>query len=201
MNAILLLSSGIDSPVAGQMMIKKGLDVIAVNFSTNKKNDEIVKKIAKQIGIKKLYIINHDIVLKEFIEHCKPSLRCILCKRAMFKVAEYIAEKENCQFIITGENLAQVASQTLDNIASTHHNIKFPILTPIIGNDKSDITKIAEKIGTYNLNLKYGTCCRAVPEKPATRSKIERIENEESRFDYKKAIKQSIDEAEFIVIS
>src|SRR4030043_1418346 len=112
MKGLLLLSSGIDSPVAGKMMIDKGIDVIALHFDfwNNEKEDKKVIDLAKKIGVKQLFFAKIRHAHDAYKERCNPRFTCVFCKRMMLRIAEKLAEKEKCDFLITGENLGQVAS-------------------------------------------------------------------------------------------
>ncbi len=109
MKAIILLSSGIDSPVAAYLMQKQGLELIGLNFVLEKSKN--IEKILKKLGIKKVYYINHKEILTQIKNNTNPKYTCILCKRVMYRIAEKLAKKQNAKFIITGENLGQVASK------------------------------------------------------------------------------------------
>ena len=184
MKAIILLSSGIDSPVAAYLIKEKGLEIIGLNFFMDNHKD--VDKIAKKLGIKKIYHISHKEILNQISQKTNPKYTCILCKRVMYRIAENLAKKENAKFIITGENLGQVASQTLDNLAVLDNAVKIPVLRPLLCFDKNEIIKIAKEIKTYELaeNKK----CLFVPRHPATKAKLEIIEKEESKIDVKNII-------------
>ncbi len=203
MKALLLLSGGIDSPVAGYLM-KNKLDLIAIHFDnqpfTDEKSLEKTKKLAKKIGIKKLYIIQHGKNQAEIIKNTNRKFQCILCRRIMFRVSEAIAKKESCKFLVTGENLGQVASQTLSNMATTDSAVKIPILRPLLCNDKVETMAIARKIDTYETSILPGMCCNMVPQNPATKSNLSFIENEESRINIKKIIDDSVKNCEILTI-
>ncbi|MDD5087094.1 MAG: hypothetical protein PHV16_05065 [Candidatus Nanoarchaeia archaeon] len=178
MKAIILLSHGIDSPVAAYLMQKKGLELIGVNFFTTSYKD--VEIIAKKLGIKKIHYIDHKNILSEIKNNTHPKYTCILCKRMMYRIAEKIAEKENAKFIVTGENLGQVASQTLDNLAVLEEAVEIPVLRPLLCLDKEEIVNIAKEIETYNLakNVK----CPFVPKRPATKADLKTIKREEMKL-------------------
>ena len=186
MKAIILLSSGIDSPVAANLMQKQGLELIGLNFFTT--NHKAVEIIAKQLKIDKVHYINHNKILNEIKNKTNPRYTCILCKRIMYRIAEKIAKEENAKFIVTGENLGQVASQTLDNLAVLEKAIKLPILQPLLGLDKEEIVTIAKKIHTYELT--ENKKCLFVPRHPSTKAKLEIIEKEESKLDLNNILHQ-----------
>ena len=190
MKGLLLLSAGIDSPVAGYLMQKKA-EVIAIHFDNqpliNKLTLEKVKKLVKKLNIKKLIIIPHGKNQIEIIKNCERKYQCVLCRRIMFKIAEKIAKQENCDFLITGENLGQVASQTLENMYVTEQAIQMKILRPILCNDKQETINIAKKIGTYDISIEAGMCCTAVPKNPVTKAHLNKVLEQEKKI--KKLVK------------
>lgn len=181
MKAVILISPGIDSPVAAHMMKEKGINLIGLNFFMN--NHKAVDKIAKKLGISNIHYINHKEILNEIKQKTNPKYTCLLCKRIMYKIAEKLAKKENAEFIITGENLGQVASQTLDNLAVLDEAIKTNVLRPLLCFDKNETIKIAKQIGTYELS--ENKKCLFVPRHPSTKAKLNIIKKEESKIDVK----------------
>lgn len=204
MKGLLLLSAGIDSPVAGHIMIKKAVDVIAVHFDnrplTDSKPLEIVKQLCKKIGIKRLYVIPHGTSQVELIKNTNPKLRCVLCRRLMFRVAEKISEKESCDFLITGENLAQVASQSLENMITAKKAVSVEIIRPLLCLDKQETIDIAKQIGTYKISTQPSMCCVAVPKFPATRSKDHIAKKEEEKAASDKIVETAFSSARVIGI-
>ncbi len=192
MKGLLLISGGHDSVVAGHFMQEKGVDLIAVHFSnkpfTDEKPQQLAENLLQKIGIKKLYIADHGFSQADFLKLAEHKFICIFCRRMMFRVAEKIAEKENCDFLVTGENLAQVASQTLDNISTTDSAIKIKIVRPLLGLDKVDIIDIAKEIGTFEISKEPSICCNVVPKHPVTKCTTERIEEQEAKLDIKKLV-------------
>jgi len=184
MKVIILLSPGIDSPVAAHLMQKQGLELIGLNFFIN--NHKAVDKIAKKLGISNIHYISHKEILTQIKNNINPKYTCIICKRIMYKIAEKLAKKENAKFIITGDNLGQVASQTLDNLAVLDNAINLPILRPLLCFDKNEIIKIAKSINTYELS--ENKKCQFVPRHPSTKAKLEIIEKEELKLDIKSII-------------
>jgi thiamine biosynthesis protein ThiI len=191
MKFVSLISSGIDSPVATYLLSKKADEIILVHADnrpfTDDREIENFKKIANHLkkitSIKmKTYLIPHGRSLSKYKQHCNNKFSCVFCKRMLLRYAEKIAEKEGADAIIMGDSLGQVASQTIKNIRTIESAIKTPVLRPLIGLDKEDVVKIAKKIGTYDLSILPSDSCKAVPDKPSTRAKLEKIIEEESKI-------------------
>ena len=155
MKGLLLLSSGIDSPVAGKLMIDKGVEVVALHFVFHHDEHEEKKvfDLAKKVNVKELFFAELRNAHDAYSEKCNPRYTCIFCKRMMLRIAEKLAEREKCDFLITGENMGQVASQTLDNMAVIQQAVKIKVLQPLLGFDKNDTIKIARKFETYEMSI------------------------------------------------
>jgi tRNA uracil 4-sulfurtransferase len=194
MKGLLLLSSGIDSPVAGKLMIDKDVEVVALhmNFWDNEKENQKVIDLAKKIGVKQLFFAELRKAHEAYRENCNPRYTCIYCKRMMLRIAEKLALREKCDFIITGENMGQVASQTLDNMAVIQRAVKMTILQPLLGFDKNDIIKIARKFETYEMSIQKSPGCPFLPRSPATTSKLEKVEYEESKIKIDEMVDESL---------
>lgn len=196
-----LLSGGIDSPVAIHLM-KERLEIVAAHFHqiplTDEKEIVKVKELCKVLGLGKVYLVPFTPVLTELVKKCKPEDYFILQKIAMFKCAELIAEKENASFLITGENLAQVSSQTLSNMAVITKNLKLEIFRPVLTYDKKEIIKLATKIGTYEISKGPEICCLLGPKHPSTRSNPEKIKLELEKVELDGLMKESLKNAEVI---
>lgn len=175
MKLLCLLSGGIDSPVAAYLMKKKGHSVSCIHFQIGKA--EKVKKLAKKIGCN-LVIKQHALALKKIQKLCEPKLTCVLCKRTMLSKAADYAVKNKFDGLLTGDNLGQVASQTIDNLVAETKIVKIPIIRPLIGFNKNEIITIAKKIGTYDLSITDAHTCPFVPDKPATHADLEKVEIE-----------------------
>jgi len=199
--AIALLSGGIDSPVAIHLMQDK-LDIIAVHFHqvplTDKKEVEKVKELVKKLGVRKVYLIPFTEMLTTLVKECHHEDYFILQKISMFKTAEMVAEKEGAKFLITGENLAQVSSQTLSNLTTITQNLKLDILRPVMTYDKKEIIKIAEEIGTYEISKGPEICCLLGPKHPSTRSDVEKIRFQLDQLDFERIVKNCLSKAEVI---
>jgi len=201
---LLLLSGGIDSPVAGYIMMKRGVDVVAVHFDNQPFSDERSKnlsiRLAKKIGIKKIYIVPYGFFKSDIVKNCLRRFTCIICRRLMFRIASKIAKNEGCDFLITGENLGQVASQTLSNMVSERSASEMIILRPILCNDKNETIDMAKKIGTYDISIEPSICCNLIPPSPATASKISVIEKEESRLSVDEIILKAMNSLEIVTL-
>jgi thiamine biosynthesis protein ThiI len=205
MKGLLLISGGLDSPVAGYLM-KKRINLIAIHFNnepfTDKKPLEISKRLLKKIGVRKLYIVPHGFyTLTEVLKNCNHRFMCVICRRNMFRIAEKIAEKEKTGFLITGENLGQVASQTLENLTLCDSATKIPILRPLLCYDKNDIISIAKEIGTYEISTEPSICCTATPRNPVTRARLKDIIKEEEKMDITNIVKSSFEDSKIILIN
>jgi tRNA uracil 4-sulfurtransferase len=198
---IALLSGGIDSPVAIHLM-KDKLDIIAVHFHqiplTDEKEIEKVKELVKILKVKKLYLVPFSGVLKTLVEKCKHKNYFILGKITMFKTAELVAEKEKAKFLLTGENLAQVSSQTLSNLTVITKNLSLEIFRPVLTYDKQEIIDLAKKIGTYETSKGPELCCLLGPKHPATRSNYDDIKEELDKLGLDKLLQESLNKAEIV---
>lgn len=194
--ATCLFSGGIDSPVALALMAKK-LEVIPLHFclypftceGSFSLAIEILKNIKRLVNFEKAIIYPWAEIFKAIVAEKRH--RCLLCRKAMFKAAEIICERENAIAIITGEVLGQKASQTTSNLFATSSGIKYPILRPLLGLDKEEIRAIAKKLGTYS--EKHAGCCYASPENPATQASPEVVEEIYSRLDIQKILEREIE--------
>lgn len=202
MKGLLLLSGGIDSPVAGMLAKEKGIELVAIHFSLEPFTDNTAEKksieLAKLIGIKKLYVVKHGDIHAEIVKNINHRYYYIVTRRLMWRVAEKIAENEKCDFLITGENLGQVGSQTLDNLTVIDNAVKIKILRPILCNDKNDTVEMAKKLGTYENSCGPEMCSVLGPKHPATGSTVGIIENEERKLDLQKLLNDSLENIKII---
>ncbi|UCE35891.1 MAG: 7-cyano-7-deazaguanine synthase [Thermoplasmata archaeon] len=201
MKLISLISGGIDSPVATQMMLDRGADVVVLHFDNRPFTGEgqINKMKALIAHLEKLnkrdieaYVVPHKDSHIAFTQNCIRNLHCVLCRRMMLRVAEKLAQKEGAEALLTGESLGQVASQTLRNIKTESEAVNIQILRPLIGMDKLEIEGIAKKIGTYEISILPGMCCEIVPKRPSTYSKLEIILEEEKKVDIQELVDKAI---------
>lgn len=208
--ALLLLSGGIDSPVAGFLMAKRGVEISAVHYHsypfTSERSEEKVKELAsilsRYTGKIKMYSVNILEIQKELNSKCKEDQMTILSRRFMMKIAERIALNEGLDALITGESLGQVASQTIQSINVTNAAVNLPILRPLIGLDKVDIVKIAKDIETFETSiLPYDDCCTLfLPKHPVTKPKLEDILKSEEALDVNLLIDRAIENMKVTVI-
>ena len=191
MKAVVLLSGGIDSPVAAYVMARQGAEIIALHMDNTpytkptEKAKGIVEQLRKVTGQPlPLIIAPHGrFNLSEIEKSQIPNIRCVLCKRFMMRVAEALANRENCNAIVMGDSMGQVASQTLQNMRVEQQAISMQIVRPLIGLDKEEIIKIAKDIGTYELSITEAYECGIVPLKPSTNANLEKILAAEESMD------------------
>jgi len=198
---IALLSGGIDSPVAIHLM-KNRLEIIAVHFHqlplTDEREVEKVKELAKMLELKKIYLIPFVSVLKTLTEKCRHKNYFILGKITMFLAAEMIAKKEGAKYLVTGENLAQVSSQTLSNLTTITKSLSLEIFRPVLTYDKQEIINAAKKIGTYETSSGPEICNLLGPKHPATKSDLKEIQAELGKLYLSKMLKDVIGKAEVL---
>jgi tRNA uracil 4-sulfurtransferase len=190
---VVLLSGGIDSPVAAWYMMKRGCQPVYVHFHshpyTNVASQDKVKKLVRVLQEyapqTKLYFVPFINIQKQIMTHTDKQYRVILYRRYMMRIAEKISRKENAPVMVTGENLAQVASQTSKNLAAIEEAISLPVLRPLIGFDKQDIIEQAKHIGTYDISIEpHEDCCSLfIPKHPATKSDVKTLEIMEKKID------------------
>jgi thiamine biosynthesis protein ThiI len=198
---LLTISGGIDSPVAGFLMLRKGFELVALHFDNRPFSNEIplektktlLEILSKKFGKKiKLCIVPHGKSQSEIVRNCNRKYTCILCRRIQFRIAEAIARKEKADFIVTGEALGQKASQTIRNIATIDSAVKIPVVRPLIGLDKEEIIKIAREAGTFETSSINTPCCSVVPMFPSTASRLEEIEFNEGKIDVGKLVREGV---------
>ena len=187
-----MISGGIDSPVAAFMMTKRGLKINAVHFSTPPYTSErsvdkvkrILKKISEYSGVIKFFNINFSEIQKEIKKNCVENLVTVISRRFMSKISQNIAILEKSSCLITGESLGQVASQTVSAINCTSHEIFLPVFRPLIGFDKSEIINIAKKIGTFEISIEdFEDCCSLFsPKRPKINPILKFVQNNELKI-------------------
>ena len=201
--AMLLLSGGIDSPVAGYMIAKRGVKIEAVYFHAppytseraKQKVVDLAKLVAKYSGPIRLHVVNFTDIQLYIYDQCPHDELTIIMRRYMMRIAEHFAKKDNCLGLITGESIGQVASQTLQSLAATNEVCTLPVYRPVIGFDKQEIVERAWEIGTYDTSvLPYEDCCTIfVAKHPVTKPNLKVISRSEEKLSEK--IQELMDEA------
>ena len=208
---MVLLSGGIDSPVAAYLTLKRGCKNIYVHFhsepytkeSSRKKVEELARQIAEHQNETKIFMVPLIDIQKEVMTKTDKKYRIILYRRFMFRRAEALARKSKAKALVTGENLGQVASQTIENIHAIHSTINMPVIQPLITFDKQEIINLAEKIGTYKKSIEpHDDCCSLfVPKHPATKSDINIVISEESKLDVETLVRDALKKTEKVSIN
>lgn len=210
--AMLLLSGGIDSPVAGYQIAKRGVNLEAVYFHappyTSERAKQKVVDLAKQLssytGTLRLYIVNFTKIQMKIYETCPHEQLTIIMRRFMMRIAQTLAEKENCLGLVTGESIGQVASQTMQSLFATNAVCTMPVYRPLIGLDKEEIVTAAKKIGTYETSiLPYEDCCTIfVARHPVTHPNVSGIETSEQLLgdSMKELVNEAMETVELLVI-
>lgn len=207
MKVVALLSGGIDSPVAVYRMLKQGCDVVCVHFhsqtsvSAGSQNKVVsLARHLKNYGSVKLYMVPFKDIQLELIKNIPAKVRTLIYRRMMFRIAEKILEKENADALVTGDNLGQVASQTLENISSVHRAVSHRILTPVLGDNKLEIIRVAKEIETYESSiLPYEDCCSfLVSPHPELYSWPELLDNAEKNIDVEALVKKGFENAKLV---
>jgi thiamine biosynthesis protein ThiI len=208
---LVLLSGGIDSPVATFLMAHRGMMIEAVHFHsypyTSDRAFEKVKDLAKILttycGRIKMTSINLLPIQEQIVMNCPEDETTILVRRFMVKIADRIAKSNGCQMLITGESLGQVASQTADSLVVTDAATDLPVMRPLIAMDKTQIIDIAREIGTFETSIQpFEDCCTVfLPKHPVTKPKLEKILESESKLDCEALIEAALENAEVTVIN
>jgi len=202
MKLLALISGGIDSPVAAYQMSKVGAEIVLLHMDNGQYYDpkeiDKVKSLRDQLekvtGKKfPLFFANHERSQDSIKHSCEQNYQCVMCKRVMQRVAKEFAIQQNCDAIVMGDSLGQVASQTLKNIRAENTGLHFPVVRPLIGMDKLEIIDIAERIGTYPISIIKTKGCSAVPFKPITEAKPDKISSFDERMDIDAVVKASVD--------
>ncbi len=204
--AMLLISGGIDSPVAGHMMAKRGLELQAVHFAAPPYTSEyarqkvitLCREVGRYAGRIKLHVVGFTHVQEQIRDLCPEEYFTIIMRRYMMKIAERIAREEGCGALVTGESVAQVASQTLYALGCTDVAAELPVLRPVIGMDKNEIIAVARRIGTFETSiLPYEDCCTVfTPRHPRTRPKLREVLRAEERLDEEALLADALSKVE-----
>ena len=212
-SAMLLLSGGIDSPVAGYMIAKRGVSIDAVYFHAppytseraKQKVVDLAREIAPYTGPIRLHVVNFTDIQLYIYDTCPHEELTIIMRRYMMRIAEHFAKEKGCLGLVTGESIGQVASQTMQSLVTTNAVCSLPVYRPLVAYDKNDIVKIAKKIGTYETSiLPFEDCCTIfVAKHPVTRPNLTVIEHSEMKLKDKidELVQTAIETTEIIKIN
>jgi len=201
--ACVLISGGIDSPVASYMMAKRGLELTAVHFASppytsiraEEKVVELLERVAKYSGRIKMFTVPFTEIQEQIREKCKEDYFTIIMRRFMMEIAEEIARRNGCHALITGESLGQVASQTLKAIECTDNACDMPVFRPLIGMDKEEIISISRKIDTFEVSIQpYEDCCTVfTPKHPKTKPVLAEVIREQNKLNCKELVEKAVE--------
>ncbi len=207
---LLLLSGGIDSPVAGWMMAKRGVRLEAVYFESIPYTSEQARQkvldlaglVARWAGSIMVHVISLTHIQEELVKHCDEEYFTLLLRRYMMQLANMVAKKQDCQALITGESLGQVASQTMQALNVTNAMAELPVFRPVIGMDKDEIVQIARRIDTFETSiLPFEDCCTVfTPRHPKTRPVLEKVEAEERKLPFDELCQEAFETAQSFYI-
>lgn len=209
--AALLISGGIDSPVAGYMMAKRGVELTCVHFASPPYTSEraeqkvisLLEQVARYAGRMTLHIVPFTHIQEEIQRHCPEDLFTLIMRRFMMRIACAVAEKEDCGALITGESVGQVASQTIPAMACTDAVADRPVFRPVVGMDKEEIVAIARRIGTFSISIQpYEDCCTVfTPRHPRTRPKRTAVEAAEAALDIPALLSEALEHIRVLPIA
>ena len=209
--AMLMLSGGIDSPVAGYLAMKRGVDIECIHYVSPPYTSDLAReKVLDLVEVLRHY--THGKITVHFVpftdlqlavyEHCEESYAMTVMRRMMYRIAEGLAKKNHCLAIVNGESIGQVASQTLDSMSVINEVIKMPVLRPVACMDKLEIIDLSHKIGTYDISIRpYEDCCTIfTPKQPATKPKSYKAEAFEETWDFEKMVEDCIENSTFVIV-
>lgn len=209
--AAVLISGGLDSPVAAWMMARRGVELTGIHFASppytselaHQKVVDLMKKVGEYAGRMKMLTVNFTHIQEQIRDLCPEELGTVLLRRFMLRAAEALAKKEGCSALITGESLGQVASQTMQAIACTDAVAGMPVFRPLIGSDKSEIVKRAYEIDTYDIAIQpYEDCCTIfTPRHPRTRPVLKFVEAAEEALDIPALLEEALGDIRVTTIS
>ena len=207
---LLLLSGGIDSPVAGWMMAKRGVRLEAVYFESMPYTSEQARQkvldlaalVARWSGSIMVHVISLTHIQEELVRNCEEEYFTLLLRRYMMQLADMVAKKQDCQALITGESLGQVASQTMHALNVTNALAEYPVFRPVIGMDKEEIVQLARHIGTFETSiLPFEDCCTVfTPRHPKTRPQLDKVMEEEKKLPFEELCREAFETAQSIYI-
>ncbi|MCR4925269.1 MAG: tRNA 4-thiouridine(8) synthase ThiI [Clostridiales bacterium] len=208
--AAVLISGGIDSPVASYMMAKRGIELTAIHFASPPYTSEraelkvvqLLQQVSKYSGRMSMLVVPFTQIQEQIKDNCPEELFTLIMRRAMMRTANIIAQKQNCAALITGESVGQVASQTISALACTDAVAQMPVFRPLIGMDKDEIVAISRKIETFDISIQpYEDCCTVfTPKHPKLKPSIEELEKAEELIPLDSLIEKAIEEVKIIPI-
>lgn len=209
--AMLMLSGGIDSPVAGYLTLKRGVDLECVHFAAPPYTNEFAREKVFDLldklrhythGSIKVHVVHFTKLQLAVYDHCDESYAMTVMRRMMYRIGEKLALKNNCLALVNGESIGQVASQTLNSMQVINEVVRIPVLRPVLCLDKLEIIDIANKIDTYDISIRpHEDCCTIfTPKAPATKPKSYKAEAFESQFDFESLVDECVETAETVII-
>lgn len=209
--ALLMMSGGIDSPVAGYLTLKRGVDIECIHFAAPPYTNELARQKVLDLvdclrhythGKIKVHVVNFTKLQLAVYDHCDESYAMTVMRRMMYRISEKVALKNNCLALVNGESIGQVASQTLNSMQVINEVVKIPVLRPVLCLDKLEIIDIANKIATYEISIRpHEDCCTIfTPKAPATKPKSYKAEAFEQQFDFEKLVDECVETIEEIMI-
>ena len=208
--AVLLISGGIDSPVAGWLSMKRGVEIVGLHFHSypftsqraKEKVLDLVRELTSYSGAMKVYVNHFTEIQKAIKQSCPKELYVTLMRRMMFRIAAKVAEKEAALALVTGENLGQVASQTLDSMNVINEVVSLPVIRPLVTMDKIEIIALSKKINTFDISIQpYEDCCTLfLPDNPAIKPKLHKVIAAEENLAIEELIEESMEKTEVLWI-
>lgn len=209
--ALLMMSGGIDSPVAGYLTMKRGVDIECIHFAAPPYTNELAREKVLDLidklrhythGAIKVHVINFTKLQLAVYDNCDESYAMTVMRRMMYRISERIANKNNCLALVNGESIGQVASQTLNSMQVINEVVKLPVLRPVLCLDKLEIIDIANKIDTYEISIRpHEDCCTIfTPKAPATKPKSYKAEAFEEEFDFEALIEECVATDEIVIV-
>lgn len=206
--AMVMLSGGIDSPIASYLTMKRGVAIECVHYAsppyTSMQAREKVLELARLLAPYQGHILVHIVPFTDLqlaiYEHCEESYAITIMRRMMYRIAERLAQKQNCLAIVNGESIGQVASQTLESMHTINAVTSMPIIRPVATMDKVEIIDLARKVGTYETSIQpWEDCCTIfTPKNPVTKPTIRRAEALERRFDFETLLEACVEQTESV---
>lgn len=210
-HAMLLLSGGIDSPVAGYMLAKRGVHISAVHYVSppytseraRLKVEQLCERLTDYCGSIAFFCVPFTEIQEAIKNHCPEEFFTIIMRRLMMEIAQRISEREKCLALITGESVGQVASQTMNAIACTDAVCRIPVFRPLIGMDKTEIVETARKIDTFDISIQpYEDCCNVfTPRHPKVRPLLSDVENAQNGFDFSELVDKAVNDTELKIFN